>query len=142
MWIFKSGFMYVIMAWCFPLRFFFQRCSEWPQVYFSLRAFFESLKFFFYVIYLFHFSIMFFPFTYFTPKLFCFFYIRFLGCPCTFFTYLLVEVSLVILKCLVLFVLLEPTRESFKSPMFHQYLLIYQFKSYCQTCCFILVFLS
>ena len=81
---------------------------------------------FFRVIY---FSIILFLFPYFTAKLFC---IHLLICPLVFCADLLVKFSFVILEHSVLFVLLEPV--SFNSPFFRQYLLIYLFHLYFQTC--------
>ena len=66
--------------------------------------------------------VMFFIFSYLTPSLFvvvCFFFcflcIQFFVCPPAFSSHLIVDFSLIILKCSVLFVLLDHVSVSFKS---------------------------
>ena len=88
--------------------------------------------------------LLYFPFPYFTPRLFCFFCIRLLICPRAFSSWSLVDFSLVILEWPVLIVLLDPVSVSFKSPFFRQYLLIYIFKLHFKICqqiciCFFLI---
>ena len=39
----KPESMYAIMTWGFPIRYFFQYCSERFQIYVNLLFFFESL---------------------------------------------------------------------------------------------------
>ena len=89
-----------------------------PRVFAILFPCYLSIRSFCYV----------FLFPYLTPKLFCFHCIQLLVCPRAVSTYLLVEFSFFILKCLVLIVLLDPVSVSFKSPFFRQYLLFYLFK--------------
>ena len=50
-----------IIACYFPIWYFFECCSEWMEVYFCLRAFFESLSIFFHYYYYYYliFSFMF-----------------------------------------------------------------------------------
>ena len=81
---------------------------------YRLRDFFESLEFFFHVIYPFS---LFVPFAHFTSKVFRFLCIRLL-CPCAFFSYLLVEFSFVTLESPVLTVMLVPVSISFKYSFF------------------------
>ena len=59
--------MNAIMAWRFPIWYFFECCSEWVKVYFLLRCFFEYFKLFSHVVDPFGFSVM---FPYFSAKLF------------------------------------------------------------------------
>ena len=61
-------------------------------------------------------------------------FIRLLVWSPSFSLNLLFEFSLVILETPVLIVLLDPVSVSFKSPFFRQYLSIYLFMLYCQTC--------
>ena len=100
---------------------FLYYCSKWIQVYLSIRTIFSI-------------SIMFFLFPYFTPKLFCFLCIPLVVCPCRYFTNFLVEFSFIILECSVLFIFIELVPVSFEFPFFRQYLLIYFFQLYSQTC--------
>ena len=86
-------------------------------MYFRLRPLFKSFYFFFHLIYPFGLPFVFFLFSYFTPKLFCFLCIWFLVCSRAF---LLVVFSFVILECPVLFELLDPVSVFFKSPFFLQ----------------------
>ena len=72
--------------------------------------------------------------SYFTPKLFDFLFTRLLVFPRAFSTNLLVDFSLFIFESPVLSALLHPVSVSFKSHFFRQYLLVYLFKLYCQTC--------
>ena len=85
---------------------------------------------FFYVIYPVVLSVMFFSFSYSTPK---FFYIWLFVCTCTFSSHLLVELSFIILEYSVLFALLESVSEFFVSPFFCQYHLSYLSELYSQT---------
>ena len=65
-------------------------------------------------------AVMLLLFPYFTPNWFCFLCILLLGCPRTFSTYLLVEISFVILAYPVLLVMLDLVSVSFKKLFFHQ----------------------
>ena len=130
----KPESMYAIIAWRFPIRYILEGNSKQVQVYFHLRASFDSLQFFFHVIHLFGLSVMFFLFPNFTPELFCFLWIWFLVCPLAFFTYLLIEFSFVIFEGPVLFILLDSVQVSFDSPIFCQGPLIYLCKLFFQTC--------
>ena len=49
--------MYAVIARCFLIWYFFECCFERIDVYFSLRSFFDSLYFFFFVINPFGFSV-------------------------------------------------------------------------------------
>ena len=99
----------------------------------------SSLNFsdFFHAIYLFSISVMFFPFPYLTPKLFCFFCVQLLISPCALSINLYAEFSLVILEGPVWFVWLDSVLVTFESPLFCQYILIYFFHLCCQTCLFL-----
>ena len=90
---------------------------------FTSRISTSSLNSFFHIDNPFYISIMVFLFPYFILKLFGFFWICLLVCPCTLATNLLVEFSFVILECPIMFVLLDPIPISFVSPFFCQYFL-------------------
>ena len=121
----KLKSMYSFKAWCFPIRYFLGCFSKRVQLYVYIRAFFESLQFFFQVIYPPGLSVMSFMFPYFAQKLFCFLCIQFFVYPHAFSTDLFEEFSFVILECPALFVFLDSVLISFESPFFLPYLLIY-----------------
>ena len=75
-----------------------------PDV-FPPKGLLQVLVILFHVIYSFSLSVMFFPFPYFTPKLFCFLWFWLLVCACAFSIYS--EFSFVVLERPVLFVLLD-----------------------------------
>ena len=77
---FKIRIHVPIIAWDFPIWYFFECCSERIDVYFHLLYFFESLQLFSHFSYTFGFSGMFFHLLNFAPKLFCFLVIRLLIC--------------------------------------------------------------
>ena len=74
---------------CFPLWYIFECCSEWIEVYFGLRCFFNVFSF--PCCLSIQFCVMFPLFPYFDPKLFCFSIFRLFGCVGAFIPYLLVE---------------------------------------------------
>ena len=119
---------------------FFKCCSKWIEVYFCLRAFFQSLQLFPHDVYPFSLSIIISTFPYFAPKWFCFPRIRLRVYLRAFSPYLQVEFSFVVLECPALSVLFDLIPISFQSSFFRQYLLIYLFKLYrlFSSCCFAL----
>ena len=103
-WFFLNQKPY-ITSLSFSNLVFFECYSEGIEIYFRPRAFFESLKIFFRVVYPFRFSSMLSPFPYFAPKSFCFLCIQLLVHLRVFFTYLQVEFSFVVLGYPVLLLL-------------------------------------
>ena len=70
--------MYAIMAWGFPIWYFFECCPERVEVYFRLRCWFKSFKLFSHVVYPFGFFCYVLLYPYFASKLYCFLVIRLL----------------------------------------------------------------
>ena len=115
-----------------PIRHFFLYYFQRFQMYFLRWDLAQLPAIVLYVIHPFGISVMFFLFSYFTQKLFCFLYIQLLVFTRSFSTDLLVEFSFVISECPILLVLHDNVEISFESPFFCLYLYIYLFMLHCQ----------
>ena len=100
----------------------------------STQGLLQILVILFHVIYPYRFSLIFFLFSYFTPKLFLLHLYQVLGLSLCILHFLIDWLVFVSLESLVLIVLLDPVTVSFKCVFRGQYLLIDLFKLHCQTC--------